>query len=496
MKLLKLSERGHAHIIAPFLAIAAVAVIGGAVLTAINHAQTLPCTYQTVEQPDKAKGNQCVQYAQQMLNSFNAYLRYKNLSNNTTGVGAYLLVSGSSIKTLPSYNATVTTQMSAFQQSINGAAGASAQWKPLAPGANYPLPTDGKLAAKGSTWYALCYVQVKFMTTADRSYGRSDSHGTSAWLEGSYMRVGYSAALDAGCRALLNSSPAPKPTPAPVPNSKLTLTTTKNVSTVAEGSSVTFQGSITNPGPGATTGFTYGPRYFYSNSATQAVPAAGIGYPAEQTVSPDPNKSVSALQKGGSLTGIDETITIPTISATTPKLIAGFSNQKYICGTVVVLYNGASARNQTGAAQCVAIQAPSNATWILTGTTTTATRTAAGVTFTSAITNSGPGTASFAYGPRYFYSTTPNPAIGANSIYAGETVTVANKTTTLGVGATLSGITQLVPVPRDPITPQNTGAKYVCGTVAFSPSNSVGTVNGRSKADCVAVGADGVVVPE
>lgn len=117
--------------------------------------------------------------------------------------------------------------------------------------------------------------------------------------------------------------------------------------------------------------------------------------------------------------------------------------------------------------------------WALTGVTSVK-ESGATVTFTSTIENTGNETsASFQYGPRYFYSATSDPTHAANAGYPGEKLTVANQTRTLENGTIFTLANQQVTI--DP-----TQGKYLCGTVAFSPDNSSGATNGRSvKAACV-----------
>jgi hypothetical protein len=104
------------------------------------------------------------------------------------------------------------------------------------------------------------------------------------------------------------------------------------------------------------------------------------------------------------------------------------------------------------------------------------------VTFTSIISNNNEGgTASFQYGPRYFYSNTSSPSKTASGAYSGEISTVANKSAMLAPRGKISNITQNIAVPA------NQGANYICGTVAFDPSSSRGDRNGRSTAICIKI---------
>jgi len=118
--------------------------------------------------------------------------------------------------------------------------------------------------------------------------------------------------------------------------------------------------------------------------------------------------------------------------------------------------------------------------WGLTGTTTFKSATVSTVTFASSVKNAGPNVAtSFKYGPRYFYSTTANPARTQAGTYANEIMpSGGDKTATnLKVGGTVS-VTQTITIPSS----HTTG--YVCGTVAFNPRNWQGTGAGRSTAVC------------
>ena len=103
------------------------------------------------------------------------------------------------------------------------------------------------------------------------------------------------------------------------------------------------------------------------------------------------------------------------------------------------------------------------------------------VRFTSSITNDNEGgTASFSYGPRYFYSNTSNPTRTPPAGYPGEIYDsrYPNKTGTLGPGKSYTNITEVITIPV------TTASPYICGTVAFNPADSSGTQNGRSIARC------------
>ncbi len=103
------------------------------------------------------------------------------------------------------------------------------------------------------------------------------------------------------------------------------------------------------------------------------------------------------------------------------------------------------------------------------------------VTFTSSILrDSQGGTASFQYGPRYFYSSTNSPTRTADQPYAGESSGgVANRSATLGPNGSLSVAPQTITVPT------SASANYICGVVAFSPYNNSGSLNGRSSPSCI-----------
>ncbi|HUB94068.1 MAG TPA: hypothetical protein VMB52_06210 [Verrucomicrobiae bacterium] len=135
------------------------------------------------------------------------------------------------------------------------------------------------------------------------------------------------------------------------------------------------------------------------------------------------------------------------------------------------------------------------------------------VVFSSIISNpsSSGGTASFAYGPRYFYSNEPYGALGSDGTYhgvlggTGEISTNANRNDTLAPGDSIAW-----PVPYSSsdtacehacqlwqrITNVGTGAdssyQYICGTAAYSPYDSEGDTiatvgHGRSTPVCVAI---------
>ncbi len=130
-----------------------------------------------------------------------------------------------------------------------------------------------------------------------------------------------------------------------------------------------------------------------------------------------------------------------------------------------------------------------NSDWALSGDTKASTATVEpgqSVTFTSSIKNTGTTTtASFEYGPRYFYSDTASPTRTGTQSYTGESSgsisgNISNVSTTLASGKSVTDIKQTVTVAST--------KQYICGTVAFDKADSKGTRNGRSTPDCVAIG--------
>ncbi|HUB93996.1 MAG TPA: hypothetical protein VMB52_05845 [Verrucomicrobiae bacterium] len=102
------------------------------------------------------------------------------------------------------------------------------------------------------------------------------------------------------------------------------------------------------------------------------------------------------------------------------------------------------------------------------------------VRFAGSITNSGPTrTATFVYGPRYFYSTTANPTRASGKAFAGEVEPIANEGALLWNGRSVSSSWTVTANPSK--------GTYICATMAFDPAASNGTRNGRSAPVCVTV---------
>lgn len=124
--------------------------------------------------------------------------------------------------------------------------------------------------------------------------------------------------------------------------------------------------------------------------------------------------------------------------------------------------------------------------WTLSGTTSRAATSVypgENIRFNSTITNSNEGgTASFIYGPRYFYSSTnvtgTSPSPG--NPFPNERTTISNQNGNLGPARSLS-VSQTVTVP-----PTST-ANFICGTVGFSPYDEQGNNFGRSRASCARI---------
>lgn len=130
--------------------------------------------------------------------------------------------------------------------------------------------------------------------------------------------------------------------------------------------------------------------------------------------------------------------------------------------------------------------------WVLSASTTESVASlypGQSIKFTSTLYNRGGGTASgFCYGPRYFYSNTSSPVGGDGVPYAGETGVNTNPSGTcdgrMGPDSNYgpNGLTeQTVTIPASP------PASYICGTFAFSPYDSSGARNGRSRAVCAKI---------
>ncbi len=232
----KFGERGFAHhLLMPMLAIAAVAVIGGLVAVAVNHAQTLPCTSQTLQSGSKDSGSShCVQYIQQMENGLtadNALVAYGTTRINSAPIGAlsstsagFLVINNSFGTTSNMYDAstksaiahtqswTNTATLAGIQEYVSKSMTVASFHSTVNPSGN--LRTDG-VTDKG-TWYAMCRYATLIPSSAeavtnstDYTGGKPNSSGsnkTNAWYIRSYIRAASTAASDAGCKALLSGS--------------------------------------------------------------------------------------------------------------------------------------------------------------------------------------------------------------------------------------------------------------------------------------------------
>ncbi|HUB93238.1 MAG TPA: hypothetical protein VMB52_01930, partial [Verrucomicrobiae bacterium] len=529
MNFFRLGQRGHAHFIMPLVAIVGVAAIGTAYL-ALTHGQTLSCAqlasgsnaFQYSANPtvpynkDGTKAGVtygCVGYINQMWNAADAYsyvsnegasyinslpasdLNASNASGTAGSPGFDVTHNFGSVS--HTYSMDTHNYIVRYQEWINARPTkpdpefnitSAAFTKAFMPHGN--LPTTGTVESK--TMYSLCqFVDYgNALLNASKTNHSTDytSSGkkTNTWYFRSYMRAGYSAANSAGCKALLNP---PKSTSG---SWTLTASTSTSVSTVTAGSTVTFKSAITNNGPDASTSFNYGARYFYSSTSTPTHPANG-GYVGEMPASG--HSTESSLPSYNKSTGkgvLDVTQSVPVPTSTTAK---------YICGTVAFgPYSSSGAANGRSAAKCIPIapQTTTAATWSLTGATVltnsgaNSTNTEPIVTFSSTITNTGQGiSTSFKYGPRYFYATTATPKVQSNGTYAGETTTVADATySSLASGKSIggpAGASNKTPITQSITIPSTEKSAYICGTAAFTPYNSAGGANGRSKAFCLSV---------
>jgi hypothetical protein len=252
----KLGQKGFAHqFLLPVLAIAAVAVIGGVVTVAINHAQTLPCTSQTFQSgsSDSKDGTHCVQYIQQMLNGLGYYaepnakkLSIAEINSAPLNALASNFGNGSFGNTSDVYDSNTVTVVATVQKWMNGS-----NSLPFTPAEGFKmtqatfnsrflphgaLPTSGVTETK--TWYALCQsmnqIPSSYTTvnnTTDYTSGKPNSAGTNktnTWYLRSYLRAGITAASNAGCKAVLSGSSSSVPTAptgvkATTANSKLTV---------------------------------------------------------------------------------------------------------------------------------------------------------------------------------------------------------------------------------------------------------------------------------
>lgn len=105
---------------------------------------------------------------------------------------------------------------------------------------------------------------------------------------------------------------------------------------------ITFTSVVKNLGPNVSGTFAVGPRYFYSSTANP-VPGSNGAYAGE--VSTVANKSFSSLKSGASVTGITQSVTVPSTSTSA-----------YICGTVAFSpYNYQGNTNGRSAAVCMSV---------------------------------------------------------------------------------------------------------------------------------------------
>lgn len=203
MKLFRLGQRGHTHIIALLLVVVAVGSIGTYVYTR-SQAQSLACNTQTFQTTTSTSPVTCVQYIQQMLNGIYARSVGSDPSNSITGlgknpsyatmtIGSYksdlLLVHNQFGKVSSLYDTTTANQVTIFQRSLN------------TPGTATTITPSGKVDS--ATWQLLCTNAVNNQlssdghTLADRDVPVS-AH-TPAGYADSYRRAGVSAGIDAGC---------------------------------------------------------------------------------------------------------------------------------------------------------------------------------------------------------------------------------------------------------------------------------------------------------
>lgn len=504
MKLFKLNQRGHWHILMPILTIIAVGGIGIYTLTA-DHAQTPGCaemldTFQYSKTPTAPYNKDdstthCVQYIQQMFNGVMAYWVEKFEPVSTVNSASLSLlgskafdVSNGFASVSDVYDSATTTNIAGYQKYMNYPVPSQSQYKTFAPELfgmtqsqfdtmfepNGELPTDGTTGSK--TWNSLCQAMTQIPAAAwevDTTTDYTGANKTNMWYIRSYMRTGITAYDDAGCKSL----PSTKTT-STAWNLTGTTTTTTGASSVAAGATITFKSDILNAGKDTATSFDYGARYFYTNTATPTR-ATNTAYAGEV---PQSGYSVqSSLKSGYSVWNVQQAVTVPDNTT-----------YKYVCGTIAFTpYNSTGAINGRSTAKCISISptvSTNPSSWALTGTTSMS-RSGYTVTFSSTIKNTGSkATGSFVYGPRYFYSSTSNPAVGSNGAYPDEVETVANKTDTdLQVGDTVTAPTQSITLTKVQPESASIGLRYLCGTVAFSTSSSNGSLTGRSKAVCILV---------
>jgi hypothetical protein len=399
-----------------------------------------------------------------MLNATQAFVKYSTAQKVQIpfSISSSYIITGADLAKgkVATYNAQTQTEVKAFQTAVNAAsaAKASSPWNALVP--------TGKLAVSGSvdakTWYALCYVQLGYnnnyiITAAARSYDESAAHTTAGWLEGSYMRAGNSAASSAGCQSLETKM-------APVWN--LQATTTMSTTQVNPGQSIKFNNTVTNKGPAATGSFTYGPRYFYSATATPTLSASG--YPSEVLpVDPDASANINVNQSDSFLADASSLTDSGTVVVAKPAA----TTDKYICVTMAYSpSNSVGAKNGRSKPVCDLIfTGAATTTFSLSGVTTVA-KTAAGVTFTSTLTNAGPdSTNGYKYGTYYYF--TANDVTSSTGTYTGEVAAATKTVGTLIAKAASSAKIVQGPIKIPSVQPEN--EQYICGAVAFSPSTYV-----------------------
>jgi hypothetical protein len=218
MKLfLKPNQRGHIHLLAPIIAIAAVMCIGGLVALRISHAATPGCYGTTVP----GSSSNCTRDAQQMINGILGYNYFK--ADSTATINRW---------TVSKLNSPTTFDVdNGFSKLYSSFGGTDEGWLKQIQG-QHGLPETGTVNA--ATWQALCTATntvsnsgaSNTVASTDYTNGKNANNGKKImWYVRSYMRTGITAADDADCTYILSKKPTPV-TPPPAPTAP-TITITK-----------------------------------------------------------------------------------------------------------------------------------------------------------------------------------------------------------------------------------------------------------------------------